>query len=312
LTNHKHYPVLSKRHQEILKGFMKFKVHVIIRGKPRHFECESLVPYFQYIRHLNSTVWSDFAASTSIGERECMAYNDTLQAPLQPLMDNLESQTYETFEQDPVKYAQYEEAVRRALLDMRKTLLSRQLRNPEESSAHRSEGSDFGSSDDGEQVVVVVMVVGAGRGPLVAASLSASTSSGVHVKVYAVEKNRNAVVTLRNRCKAEAWDNVEVVSCDMRKWNPAVKADIMISELLGSWGDNELSPECLDGAQSYLQDYGISIPQSYTSFIAPLTSAKLWNGAASIFPADKVKVLLSAYSLPDNAYCMCHSALRTP
>ena len=30
------------------------------------------------------------------------------QAPLQPLMDNLESQTYETFERDPVKYKQYE------------------------------------------------------------------------------------------------------------------------------------------------------------------------------------------------------------
>ena len=30
------------------------------------------------------------------------------QAPLQPLQDNLESQTYEVFEKDPVKYAQYE------------------------------------------------------------------------------------------------------------------------------------------------------------------------------------------------------------
>ena len=27
----------------------------------------------------------------------------------------------------------------------------------------------------------------------------------------------------------------------------------MISELLGSFGDNELSPECLDGAQSFLK-----------------------------------------------------------
>jgi protein arginine N-methyltransferase 5 len=34
-------------------------------------------------------------------------YWDYLQAPLQPLMDNLESQTYETFEKDPVKYSQY-------------------------------------------------------------------------------------------------------------------------------------------------------------------------------------------------------------
>jgi len=40
-----------------------------------------------------------------------------LQAPLQPLQDNLESQTYETFEKDVTKYNCYQEAVRRALLD---------------------------------------------------------------------------------------------------------------------------------------------------------------------------------------------------
>lgn len=40
---------------------------------------------------------------------------DYLQAPLQPLMDNLESQTYEAFEKDPVKYSQYEKAIVKAL-----------------------------------------------------------------------------------------------------------------------------------------------------------------------------------------------------
>lgn len=33
-------------------------------------------------------------------------YRDFLQAPLQPLMDNLEAQTYETFEKDAKKYSQ--------------------------------------------------------------------------------------------------------------------------------------------------------------------------------------------------------------
>ena len=37
-------------------------------------------------------------------------YYDYLQAPLQPLMDNLHGMTYESFEKDPVKYYQYEEA----------------------------------------------------------------------------------------------------------------------------------------------------------------------------------------------------------
>jgi protein arginine N-methyltransferase 5 len=39
----------------------------------------------------------------------------------------------------------------------------------------------------------------------------------------------------------------------MREWNAPEKADILVSELLGSVGDNELSPECLDGAQSFLK-----------------------------------------------------------
>ena len=33
------------------------------------------------------------------------------------------------------------------------------------------------------------------------------------------------------------------------------QADILVSELLGSFGDNELSPECLDGAQSFLKGW---------------------------------------------------------
>lgn len=48
-------------------------------------------------------------------------------------------------------------------------------------------------------------------------------------------------------------DLVEVVSCDMRLWEAPEKADILVSELLGSFGDNELSPECLDGAQRFLK-----------------------------------------------------------
>ena len=45
------------------------------------------------------------------------AHRECLQAPLQPLMDNLESQTYETFERDPIKYRNYENAIHDALLD---------------------------------------------------------------------------------------------------------------------------------------------------------------------------------------------------
>jgi protein arginine N-methyltransferase 5 len=88
--------------------------------------------------------------------------------------------------------------------------------------------------------------------------------------------------------KDEMWgEQVEVISCDMRKWEAPQKADILVSELLGSFGDNELSPECLDGAQRFLKDDGISIPSEYTSFLAPLQSEKLHNEVRNCKDRDK-------------------------
>jgi protein arginine N-methyltransferase 5 len=134
-------------------------------------------------------------AKFTLGERLCSSYNDVIQAPLQPLMDNLESGTYEVFEQDPVKYYRYEQAISLALHRVQKLLLlpSEQAR---------------GEGDAQEIRPVVVMVVGAGRGPLVQAALSAASSTGVPIRVFAVEKNTNAVITLRNRCITESWSNV--------------------------------------------------------------------------------------------------------
>lgn len=39
----------------------------------------------------------------------------------------------------------------------------------------------------------------------------------------------------------------------MRKVQVPEQADILVSELLGSFGDNEASPECLDGAMRFLK-----------------------------------------------------------
>lgn len=76
--------------------------------------------------------------------------------------------------------------------------------------------------------------------------------------------------------KANLWgDRVTIVFSDMRTWKAPEKADILVSELLGSFGDNELSPECLDGAQKFLKPDGISIPADYTAFVAPMVSNKL-------------------------------------
>lgn len=271
LTNGRGYPCLSKRHQKLITGFFNHSIQIVISGKPAHsiprpssdlaannFDNNSespqrhpLRPYLDYVGFL-------FQRMDPLPEQERfeLGYRDFLQSPLQPLMDNLEAQTYETFERDSMKYIQYQRAISKALLD----------RVP----------------DDKASATTVLMVVGAGRGPLVRASLQAAEETGRKLKIYAVEKNPNAVVTLHSLVKLEGWEDiVTIISCDMRFWDAPEKADIVVSELLGSFGDNELSPECLDGAQRFLKQDGISIPSSYTSFIQPLTAAKLYNDVKS-------------------------------
>lgn len=181
---------------------------------------------------------------------------DQLQRPLQPLNDHLGSTSYEDFELDPVKYRRYEDAIRLALQEC------------------------HARSDD-----VVLMVLGAGRGPLVDAAARALADFPGRARVFVIEKNPSAAVTLRHRARDD-WTHLDlsVVETDMRGWETAERADIIVSELLGSWGDNELSPECLDGAQRLLKDTGISIPAEYTSHVSPIASARLHAAVASRVP----------------------------
>uniref|UniRef100_A0A3B3SD68 Protein arginine N-methyltransferase 5 n=1 Tax=Paramormyrops kingsleyae TaxID=1676925 RepID=A0A3B3SD68_9TELE len=256
LTNKKGFPVLSKAHQRIIFRLFKLEAQFIFTGTSRHSE-KDFRSYLQYLEYLNQN-----RPAPNSYELFARGYEDYLQSPLQPLMDNLESQTYEVFEKDPIKYSQYQQAVYKCLLD----------RVPEE---------------EKDTNVQVLMVLGAGRGPLVNASLRAAKQADRKLRIYAVEKNPNAVITLEN-WKFEEWgDQVTVVSCDMRQWAAPEKADIIVSELLGSFGDNELSPECLDGAQHFMKDDGVSIPSSYTSFLAPLSSSKLYNEVRGCRERDK-------------------------
>lgn len=261
LMNQSGFPVLSKRLQQILTTLLPHCSNIVFKGRS-HDPSNSFLQYSQYIGYLKSKILKEMTEA----EKYVSGYEDTLQSPLQPLMDNLESQTYETFERDPVKYIQYEEAIYRALIYLQRKRIEESLGSSQVS----------GSSN---RIELVLTVVGAGRGPLVAAALSASCKASVSVRIYAVEKNCNAVITLRNRIRTENWSNVMLIPQDMRDWVPEELCDIMVSELLGSFGDNELSPECLDGAQKCLKVDGISIPKDYTSYIAPIASAKLWNGA---------------------------------
>ncbi|TPP64856.1 Arginine N-methyltransferase [Fasciola gigantica] len=255
LTNSKGFPVLPKSHQEVVRRFFKLNVQVLITGACRHDR--GYVTYQQYVTWL----WKN-QSSPDVYELQSKGLEDQLQEPLQPLRDNLSSTTYSIFEMDGYKYTAYEQAIYKALV-------------------HRCTRSDPKGDDaklESTPACQVVMVLGAGRGPLVNATLSASKRADCPVRVYVIEKNPNALYTLQDRMSHE-WRGLDVhlICGDMRALDVPEKADIFVSELLGSFGDNELSPECLDGAQPHLKDDGISIPCSYTSYLTPIQSLQFYN-----------------------------------
>ena len=90
---------------------------------------------------------------------------------------------------------------------------------------------------------------------MVSRCIAASTRAKARVRITALEKNPNALVVLQEK-QALEWgtDLVSVIYGDMRaRPVQAERADVVVSELLGSFGDNELSPECLDGAMRFLK-----------------------------------------------------------
>lgn len=229
---------------------MRLKVTVVV-GASRNSENLKAVLIYNFKKQ-------ESVRPRQLSQREEFShtYWDVLQSPLQPLMDNLETQTYEVFENDKIKYVQYQDAIYKALVN-------------------RAD-------------LITLCVVGAGRGPLVAAALKAAELAGRKVKVLVVEKNPNAIVTLRNRrgnaYAVQEWrdQDVSIYHTDMRAWAPPCSIDLVISELLGSFGDNEGSPECLDCLSRILRPGGISIPCNSISYLAPVSSHKCWTLAVTV------------------------------
>lgn len=221
--------------------------------------------YAAYLRHVGARLQPALGA-----EEEALApWADALQCPLQPLSDHLENAMYEVFERDAPKYEAYERAMRGALRALK------------------------GAGAGGAARPARVCVAGAGRGPLVRRLLAAAAAEDVALHAWAVEKNPNVVHHLRGAAAAERWGErgVAVVHADARTWagpgppfeQPGAECrfDLLVSELLGSFGDNELSPECVGDAEALLAPGALCIPSAYTSYLAPLSSAKLWAAAAA-------------------------------
>jgi protein arginine N-methyltransferase 5 len=176
-------------------------------------------------------------------------------------MDNT---VYEIFEADRTKYTLYEEAVFRAVGSLIKTHSLPCIR---------------------------IAVVGAGRGGLIDACVHAikrtQSVASVFFDIIGVEKSPHAALTLSYKAKDdELWHSlgargsVSILHADMRGWTPDSPIDILVSELLGSLGDNEASPECLESVMHVLHpERGVSIPSRYNSTLEPVSSHRIWTSA---------------------------------
>ncbi|XP_039298074.1 protein arginine N-methyltransferase 5-like [Nilaparvata lugens] len=223
VLNAKGFPVLARRHHLFLVAVARacpMGVNYIVTGACHH---KSYDLYRKYIEFVVERVRGEVDDKYPFYAK---AYPDVLQYPFQPIAHEMDSQTYDVFEKDHVKYGKYQEAIYQAVMDRV-------------------------SKEEVATKVQVIWVLGAGRGPLVSAALNAGLKAKARVRVFAVEKNQNCVLTLKKRL-IEGWRgfDVTVIHGDMRDCRPdeADLADIVVSELLGSFGDDNLAPELLNGS----------------------------------------------------------------
>lgn len=276
-TNQYAYPVLHKFNQNLIMKFQKIngnslpsnnsELCIILHGMEKYSNRikggESA--YLEYINYLlkkgdNLSVPGDKNSRSSQHDNTLFQqqqqrqhyfdlHSPRLMPPLKPHSESLTNYVYSVFEQDSIKYDMYQDAIQKALHDLIASSRSQSL---------------------------VVLIAGAGRGPMVERAIRASKYLKVldKVKIIALEKNKQACLYLQKR-NFDSWNNkVQIIKEDMRLWkDESIKVDLCVSELLGSFGCNELSPECLYTVERYHSKTNtIFIPQSYTSYIAPIAS----------------------------------------
>lgn len=213
---------------------------------------QNLTPHLKHLVHLSNSI-----TEAQQDRQHLIPWHDRLLSPLKPLSSNLDSDTYDVFERDQTKYIIYKDAMIEAI----QTLVTRY---PSQSRK------------------IIMMVLGAGRGPLVDRLIEAvhAVGSNNRFKIYALDKNKSSVRALLFKQQTKWIDatgviETEVVEADMREWEPEDKADLIVTELLGSLGDNELSPECIDGLWRFATPSTINIPEHYSSYIAPISSFRM-------------------------------------
>ncbi|KAI9928307.1 methyltransferase protein [Aspergillus wentii] len=284
-------------------------------------------PYLSYIRNLQQR-----QPSRTPIERFGVGYQDYLQAPLQPLTVNLESITYEVFEKDPIKYDWYERAIAKALTDWaeqkkptsnpdgrvvvavvgagRGPLVTRALRASAQTGveidmwAVEKNPNAFvllqrhkESTWDGK-VTLVQSDMRSWKGPRVEKKIASNSPPAPVGQSLGIEDSLlysgDDVKNPKDSPPSSARPSVSEYTY--------AHVDILISELLGSFADNELSPECLDGVNHLINPvHGISIPASYTAHFTPISAPKLH--------ADVMNQSISNPAAPETPYVVMLHAI---
>jgi protein arginine N-methyltransferase 5 len=284
-------------------------------------------PHLSYIRNLQQRQ----PPRTPI-ERFGTGYQDYLQAPLQPLTVNLESITYEVFEKDPIKYEWYERAITKALRDWadqkkptshpdgkvilavvgagRGPLVTRALK----ASAEAGVEIDLWAVEKNQNAFVLLQrhneTIWDGKVTLVQSDMRSwkgprvrrqATESGAQDPVgesLGIEDNLLYTPTKSTNDPGRSSN----FSAPIASGSTHTYVDIVVSELLGSFADNELSPECLDGINDLINPvHGISIPASYSAHLSPISAPKLH--------ADVVNQTVTNPAAPETPYVVMLHAI---
>eukprot|EP00186_Timspurckia_oligopyrenoides_P000172 CAMPEP_0182446154 /NCGR_PEP_ID=MMETSP1172-20130603/4023_1 /TAXON_ID=708627 /ORGANISM="Timspurckia oligopyrenoides, Strain CCMP3278" /LENGTH=627 /DNA_ID=CAMNT_0024642039 /DNA_START=137 /DNA_END=2020 /DNA_ORIENTATION=+ len=244
VANKAGYPVLHKRHQDFLRAVFQYRPMFCLTG-PENAKIKTDAGYRVYVQYIAHLFGKQPAPSESEQFQE--PFHDYLQPLDAPFKINIDSQSFDIMDRDPVKYSRYQEAIAQCFQDRQTS----------------------------ENLPLVVAILGAGRGMMVAKVLEVAANNGRKVVVYAFEKNQNSTVSLQNMKMSQGWTNVFVISGDPHTWDTGSRADVVIADMIGALGDNELLPEYVDIMSRSMKDDCVVIPRSITSFIAPLTSPKL-------------------------------------
>jgi len=222
------------------------------------------------------------------------SFRDLLNLPLQPLTDHLQALTYEVFERDPVKYHLYRLALRVALVRM-----AAERPADEGMVCVAIVGAGRGPLVHAvllasEDVGIPVRILAIEKNPYALLTLHKLLKSRwlprlEYVRRIRSEENANTTPDSSGDVESDSASKkkrlpplfeIEVIGHDVREMSRETTGvvDIIASELLGSFSDNELAPECLFTPEvRLLRPGGMCLPRKECNYVAPVSAPRIWQ-----------------------------------